>query len=543
MISFKLKPFTSMAAAIIAFSLTSCINDLDISPINPQVSNSFSQDEVYNKVYATLSLTGLQGPAGSDTGDVAGVDEGSASPFYRMILTVYEYPTDEVICSWTDAGIPDFFQMNWGASSLPLTGFYSRLMYDVTLCNHFLEETESLDDEKTLRQRAEVRFIRALNYYYLMDAFGNPPFTETVSLDENPSQIKRTDLFNFLETELKEIESELTEPRTGEFGQADQACAWMLLSRMYLNAEIYTGTARWSDAATYAKKVIGSAYGLADNYAELFMADNDENEETKKEIILPLRLDGTYARSYGGAQFAIASTHTAGMTPWGTSEGWGGVRARKALLMKFFKDEADVPMMADENEMTIRAGDDRALFFSGKINGVPDEEQAENDPSDDTRTLEINDPYDFKEGISIAKWSNVRSDGQPSHDATWVDTDVPLFRTAEAYLTLAEALLRNGGTQKDVLNAVNALRKRAHAEELESVTLDQILDEKAREFYFEGQRRTDLIRYGYFTGNEYLWDWKGGIQEGTAVDADYNLYPIPTSDITVNGNLEQNSGY
>lgn len=526
MLFHRLKSLISIAAIAFTCSLGSCVNDLDISPINPQASASFSQDEVYAKIYATLSLTGQQGAAGN--GDVAGVDEGSASPFYRMILTAYEYPTDEVICSWSDSGIPDFYQMNWGSSNLPLTGFYSRLMFDVTLCNHFLEQTDALTDEKTIRQRAEVRFIRALNYYYLMDAYGNPPFTEIVSLTEDPKQIQRADLFAYLETELKNIEDDLVAPRNGEFGQVDQVCVWMLLSRMYLNAEVYTGTAKWGEAITYANKVIGSGYELADNYADLFMADNDENEDAMKEIILPLRLDGANARSYGGAQFAIAATHTAGMTSWGTSEGWGGVRARKALVNKFFPND-DAPLLVNEIQMVAAAGDDRALFFSGT--------------EDNTRTLEINDPYTFKQGFSIAKWTNVRSDGQPSHDATWVDTDVPFFRTAEAYLTLAEATLRNGGSQKDALNAINVLRRRAHAEELSSITLDEILDEKAREFYFEGQRRTDLIRYGYFTGVDYLWDWKGGVKNGTSVNSQYDVYPIPSSDINVNENLVQNKGY
>lgn len=526
MIFHRLKSLIPVAALAITCGLGSCMNDLDLSPINPQTNTTFSQDEVYNKIYATLSLTGQQGAAGS--GDVAGVDEGSNSPFYRMILTFYEYPTDEVICSWTDAGIPDLFQMNWGASNVPMTGFYSRLMFDVTLCNHFLEQTAEASDEKTVRQRAEVRFIRALNYYYLMDAFGNPPFTETVLLDENPPQIQRADLFDYLESELTAIEGDLVAPRAGEFGQVDQASVWMLLSRMYLNAEVYTGTPRWSDAITYSQRVMDSGYGLATNYAELFMADNDDNEDAMQEIILPLRLDGQNARSYGAAQFAIAATHTAGMTSWGTTEGWGGVRARQALVEKFFPD-GDAPLTVNETQMVEAAGDDRALFFSGT--------------SDDARTLEIADPYTFKQGFSIAKWTNVRSDGQPASDATWVDTDCPFFRTAEAYLTFAEATLRNGGSQNDALEAVNTLRRRAHAEELSSVTLDQILDEKAREFYFEGQRRTDLVRYGYFTGSGYLWDWKGGMQNGTFVNSTYNLFPIPSSDLNVNSNLVQNDGY
>lgn len=522
----KLKSLVPTMAISLAFGLGSCANDLDISPINPQSDSSFSQDEVYAKVYATLSLTGQQGAAGN--ADVAGVDEGSGSPFYRMILTVYEYPTDEVICSWTDTGIPDFFQMSWSSSNVPLTGFYSRLMYDVTLCNHFLEQTADLTDSKTITQRAEVRFIRALNYFYLMDGFGNPPFSETVMMAENPPQIQRADLFEWLENELTDLEPDLVSPRSGEFGQVDQASVWMLLSRMYLNAEVYTGTARWSDAITYARQIIDSNYGLASDYASLFMADNDENADAMQEIILPLRLDGQNTRSYGAAQFAIAATHTAGMNSWGSSEGWGGVRARQALVEKFFPD-GNAPLLVDETEMIEAAGDDRAIFFSGT--------------SDDARTLEITDPYTFKQGFSIAKWTNIRSDGQSASDATWVDTDCPFFRTAEAYLTYAEATLRNGGSQSDALEAVNTLRRRSHATELSSITLDEILDEKAREFYFEGQRRTDLVRYGYFTGSAYTWDWKGGIQNGTSVNTYYNLFPIPSSDINVNSNLTQNPGY
>ena len=296
MIRYNYKSLLPTLAFAIACSVGSCTNDLDISPINPQISGSFNQDEVYAKVYATLSLTGQEGAAGNS--DIAGTEEGTNTPFYRMILTLYEYPTDEVICSWSDPGIPALFQMGWGDSNLALEGFYARLMFDVTLCNHFLDETESLSDEKTLRQRAEVRFIRALNYYYLLDAFGNPPFVTSVS-SEMPPQIQQKDLFDFLETELLEMEPDLVDARTGLFGQVDKACVWMLLSRLYLNAEVYTGTPRWSDAISYADRVIASGYDLCDTYSELFMADNDENTEAMQEIILPLRLDGAQSRSYG----------------------------------------------------------------------------------------------------------------------------------------------------------------------------------------------------------------------------------------------------
>lgn len=517
-----LKSLIPAASLMLTVGMTSCMNELDISPINPQVDVEFSQNEVFAKLYATLGLTGQEGPAGS--GDVAGIDEGT-SAFYRLLVTVNEYPTDEVHCCWNDPGIPELNNMKWGASHDQLEGLYGRLNFDVTLCNHFLEKTEGLTDDVSVKQRAEARFIRALNYYYLMDLYGNVPFSEKVST-ELPLQIKRADLFAYIEKELKEIENDMYAPKEAPYGRADRSASWFLLSRMYLNAAVYTGTPRWEDAATYAKKVMNeSGRVLCNNYAHLFMADNDENVDAMNEIILPIRQDGVKTRSYGGSLYVIASTHTKGMTSWGTSEGWGGVRARKALVDKFFAN-ATVPMDGNESKMVTAAKDDRALFFAG-----------------DDRTLEIVNVNDFKEGISIAKWSNVRSDGKTSHDPQWTDTDVPFFRLAEAYLTFAEATLRAGGSEADALNAVNELRKRANASSLAAITLDMVLDEKAREFYFEGQRRTDLIRYDYFTTNKYMWDWKGGVATGTSVNANYNLFPLPSSDVNANHNLEQNKGY
>lgn len=519
-----IKSIIPALAVALTMGIASCVNDLNIGPISPDISLDFSQDEVFAKIYATMALTGQEGPAGN--GDVSGIDEGN-SAFYRLIFTLNEYPTDEAICSWTDTHIPEMNVMGWGSSNGQVEGLYGRLMYDVTLCNHFLDQTEGLDDEKTARQRAEVRFIRALNYYYLMDVFGNVPFTETVST-ELPQQIKRADLFEHIDGELIAIESGMYDPRQAPFGRADKVAVWLLRARMYLNAEVYTGTARWDDAATYAKMVMDSPYELADNYAELFMADNDANPRAMKEIILPIRQDGINTISYGGSLYLIAATHTSGMTPWGTSEGWGGVRARKALVDKFFPNN-NAPTAANEAGMIAAAGDDRALFYGGG-----------------DRTVEINNTTVFKEGLSVAKWTNVRSDGLPTKDTKWVDTDIPFMRLGEAYLIYAEALFRaNNLTDPNgtALATINDLRSRANASALPSISLDQILDERARELYFEGHRRTDLVRYGYFTTNRYMWDWKGGQRNGTAVSSIYNLYPLPVSDLIVNENLVQNPGY
>ncbi len=516
----KLLPY---AALVFALGTTSCVNDLNVSPIDPSVSTEFDQDAVFRKIYATMALTGQKGPDGN--GDVDGVDEGT-SGFYRLIWTLNQLPTDEAISAWGDVGVPEFNFTGWSASDGQIRGLYGRLYFDITLCNHFLEQTEGKSDEKTLKQRAETRFMRALNYYYALDFFGNVPFTEVVS-SEAPKQIKRADLYDYLVSELQDIESQLFEPRQAPYGRADKAAAWLLLSRLYLNAEVYTGTAQWANAATYAKKAMDSSYDLSPVYDHLFMADNHGSSVNKanQEIILPIAADGIHTKSWP-ALFLFASTYLADMLgdiQPGFRDAWAGNRARPDLVDKFFPGGV-LTAGADSTDLST-GNDDRALFYARE------------------RTFEINDTREFKQGFSVRKFTNLRADGMPASDPQWPDTDMPFLRLAEAYLTYAEATLRQG-LMSEALMAVNDLRTRAQATPLTTLDLDDILDEKSREFYFEGHRRTDLIRFGYFGGNTtYRWQWKGGSKAGNSFDAKYNLYPIPTSDLTANPNLTQNPGY
>ncbi|WP_321335342.1 RagB/SusD family nutrient uptake outer membrane protein [uncultured Bacteroides sp.] len=500
----------------LCLSLGSCVNDLDVTPIDPNSVTAFNQEAVFTKIYASLSLTGQQGPAGNS--DISGLDEGTYG-FLRQMWNFQEMPTDEAVCAWGDTGIPELNFITWNSSTAFISGFYQKLMIGVTLCNRFLELTTDETDDASLKQRAETRFIRALYYYYLMDLFGNPSFTTTVST-EAPQQIKRADLFAFLETELQECVTDMYDPQTAPYGRADKAAAWLLLSRLYLNAEVYTGTAHWSDAAEYSYKVITSGYTLCPDYEQLFMADNSGANDpygspstvnkATDEIILPILTDGVDTKSYSNMQFIIASTHTADMPGWGSTAGWGGNRARPNLVDKF-----------------TTTNDARYLFFSTD------------------RTKDISNTQTFKEGYSVTKFSNIRADGGAVHDVEYVDTDFPLLRAAEAYLTYAEAVVRGGTAQAmTALDAINEVRHRAGLVNLQSLTsADQVLDEKAREFYFEGQRRTDLIRFGYFTSSSYVWQWKGGVQAGNGVASTYNLYPIPSADLSANANLVQNPGY
>ena len=514
-----------MLTLILGLGLTSCIQDLDIEPIDPSIVQTFNEQDVFTKVYASWALTGQEGPAGNNDIDID--DEGRFS-LYRTLWVTQQLPTDEAVCAWGDIEVVTMNRSSFTSTNPALKGLYARLYFVITIANHYITETSGMAEGEIATKQAEVRYLRALAYYYLMDIFGNVPFTTEISAIA-PKQILRNDLFNWLEKELKEIEPDLTEAKQALYYRLDKAAVWMLMSRMYLNAEVYTGTARWNDAALYAKKVIDSPYKLASKYKYLFMADNagtldgSSINDANKEIIFSMASDGVKTKSYGTSAFLINSTRTDGMPTWGTTGGWGGNRARATLVKKFFPN-GNVP---ESSNLSVEAADDRAMLFS---NG---------------RTLKIDDVTKFKEGISVQKFSNLRADGGKTNDVEFPDMDVAFMRSAEAYLTYAEAVVK-GATPVAGLSAlkvVNDLRKRSNAKQLTTIDANIILDEWSREFYFEGQRRTHLIRYKYFTGNDYNWDWKGGVENGTSLPSYLNLMPLPADDLNANDNLTQNPGY
>lgn len=537
---------SSIFVAALALTSTSCINDLNISSIDPQTSPSFNQNAVFVKAYAMLGTTGQQGPAG--TPDLEGQDEGE-SGFYRTVFNCQELSTDECLWAWQDnVDIPQFTAINWNSSSQRTEWVYFRLGVNITQLNFFLDQTEGVTDAESLRQRAEVRFLRALHYYYYLDLFGKAPFKEHFD-NELPVERKGKELYDYIQNELTECEADMFAPRQAPFGRADQAANWLLRARLYLNAGVYTGTPDWAQAEAYATRVIDSGYGLCDNYEELFMADNDENANAMQEIIFPIRQDGARIQSHSGANYLVSGTRCAGMPRNATTNPWSCIFSRAALVQKFFPNLEDVPMAPSdakrldvENDETVdaadagygirtvdliaKAGDDRAMLYSGIGGGI--------------RGILAEDITGFTNGLSIVKWTNIRSDGGNTHHSEFPDTDIPLFRLAEAYLTRAEARFRTGG---DAVADLNVLRNRANATRFQSITEQDLIDEWCREFYLEARRRSDLIRFDMYTTNKYVWDWKGGVLNGTAVDSRFNLYPIPISDLNNNPNLTQNPGY
>ncbi|MCX2573162.1 RagB/SusD family nutrient uptake outer membrane protein [Pedobacter sandarakinus] len=519
-----------LASGIFLISFSACKReDLNLTPTNDVTSTTvYATPAGYKnslvKLYATYGLTS---PSGSDNSDVGGLNAGFAD-FLRLFWTSQELVTDEAICAWGDTGIPE---LDYGTPSVDnqfLRGLYSRSLLQITFVNEFLREStpEKLaarnitgaDATAITRYRAEARFLRAFQYWVLMDAFGNPPFvTEADEIGKiAPKQIKRADLFNYVESELKAIDGDLAEPRTNEYGRADKAAAWSLLARVYLNAQVYTGTAKNTEAITYASRVINAGYALKANYMDLFRTDNNVNNT---ENILTINYDAVNGTNYGGTTFLINAAINGDMNPasYGVPNGgWGGNRTRQNLPALF----------PDPNG----TADKRGVFFGTKI-----------------ATDEVGV---FTDGLRVTKFKNVSSANvmPPSLNGTFSSLDFPLFRLAEQYLIYAEAVTRggNGGTTAQALTYVNLLRRRAYGNnsgDVSTLNVDFMLDERGRELYWEGHRRTDLIRFGKFTGNSYLWPFKGGVKAGTSLATFRNLYPIPTADLIANPNLVQNTGY
>ncbi len=506
----------------------SCNKDLNHLPTNGLTADSvYSTPQGYTlalaKVYGSYAQTGNNG---SGSGDIQGIDAGT-SDFFRLFWCAQELSTDEAVISWGDAGIQDFHFMNWSSSNQFTQGLYYRSMYQITLANDFIRQASDAnlasrgitgsDADNIKTYRAEARFIRAYQYWVLMDLFGNPPFvTEKDQIGDIPKQIKRKDLFDYVVSELKAIEPDLKAPMTNEYGRADQAADWALLSRIYLNAPVYADTTDYNDAVTYAKKVIDAGYSLTSNYDWLFLADNYKNTN---EFILTINYDGTHTQGYGGTTFLTHAPVGGSMTPskYGINGGWAGARTTKNLPNLFPDYTGDM--------------DTRADFYT---NG---------------QSLEINDITSFTDGFAVTKFKNITRDSANGSSLDYSDVDMPIFRLPEMYLNYAEATLRGGNGDKALaLQYINNLRERAYGNASGDInagdlTLDFILNERGRELYWEGYRRTDLVRYGEFTSSSYLWPWKGGVKSGTGVQSYRNIYPLPLTDVQANPNLVQNPGY
>ena len=563
----KIKAMVPAALLLLAAGATSCMDDLDKGNIDPNVQAEPDITALYSKCYACLIMEGMDGAADFS------VEDAGKSTLVRNLYNANVLSTDEGICWWTDGGLEDYGRNTPKPNSDAIRFLYYRLIMDISYCNHYLELDGAQADQAKL---AEVRFIRAYLYYQMLDLFGDPTFIPAVSSDM-PRQahaynskfdagkeysraellaLGREFLYSWVENELKTAEANLLEPQPKtdsdpNYGRVDKAAAWLMLSRLYLNAGTYLNNdgqnnPYWAQALEYAEKVINSGYKLFDDakmdakakaqgykpYDLLFMGDNGSNGASC-EAIFPLLQDGKLTKGYGGSMFFVAAmwnpdmTTATGLNAATNQNSWAGMRCRPQLLEKFTSNPNSF-VGKTTTEIRDMSTDDRAIFW-----GVD-------------HTLSVFPNSEFSHGITTPKWNNNYSNGGTPHDASDVDIDFFLLRAAEAYLNAAEAALHTGAADK-AKQYMDAIRNRAHAATRGSYTLDDVLDERAREFYFEIIRRPDLIRYNRFGGLDvtYGWEGKGGNETytGAAFEKYLNVYPIPSTEVMANSNLIQIDGY
>ena len=536
------KLIITIEVALSLMIVTSCVNDLNITPKDPNSimagnlkDNPVYMKEVLGKIYASFIIAGQGANGGAD---ISSSDENFFTTM-RSLWNCQEITTDEAICAWSDVGITDLNTQTWSSSNPFLTALYQRLNLSITYANDFIRITNGSSDPATIRSNSEARFLRALAYTWEMDLFGNPPFTtEAEGVGKFfPVQTDRAKLFNYVVSELHAIEDKLGEPKFS-YPQADKAAAWMLLSRLYLNAEVFTGTAKWDSCKIYCDKVISSGkYSLAPDYRQNFSADNDGNHNP--EMIFAWEQDGNNTQGYVGTTFIIESSSDAtyiraedfhGLT---SNTNWNGNRTRKQfmnILVDTLATYGNVPI-PDSDTLFSQCKDKRVLLKMKLSIDIPSSSSS----------------GDY--GVGVYKFTAKNLDGSLPADfnPAYACTDFPVFRYADALLMRAEAAYRLGDKEA-AKQDINKIRERAYGNtsgdiQASDITDEFLLNERGREFYYEAQRRTDLIRFGQFTDGSYNWQWKGGSFEGSATDSHLNLFPIPGDEVASNPNIKQNKGY
>ena len=509
-------------------TFSSC-TDLNLSPKDGATAeftfvdvNSFKQ--YMAKIYGAYMMTGQDGPAGD--ADLSLVNDEGFTSYMRAYWKAQQITTDETHLTWTDGGIQDLNFQQWSSENQFVRVLYYRLALIISLSNDFLEQS-SADKlaEKGFKAsnvtiingfREEVRFLRAMAYWHALDLFRNIPLVTSIT-SEPPKQASPDAVFNFIEAELSDIEATLPGPRANEYGRVDKAAVWMLQAKLYLNAEVHIGQAKYTETLTAVNKVINESYSLNPVYLNNFKADN----HLSNELIFNFNSDGVNSQTWGGTTFLIHAPILGTMTPgdYGVDAGWSGPRATSVFVDKF----ADITGATDKRAIFVTAG----------------------------RIVELPEPNNNASlgGYGVPKYSNITSTGAPGSHQTFTDTDWPVFRLADAYLIYAEAVLRggSGGDAGTALGFINMLRERAYGDTSGNISggeldLPFILDERSRELYWEATRRIDLIRFNQFT-TAGVWPWKGGVEFGATTDAKYKIFPIPATDLSANPNLKQNDGY
>ncbi|MDJ1479535.1 RagB/SusD family nutrient uptake outer membrane protein [Cytophagaceae bacterium YF14B1] len=426
------------------------------------------------------------------------------------------------------------------------------------LCTDPIENLEKRDisqmgitQEEKDAYIAELKLLRAFHYLKLMDLYGNIPIVTKVGEPLSPPTEARIDVFNFIEKEIKDNIDKAPVLSSSMIGRMSQAGGYAMLVELYLNAEVWTGTARWDDCIAAADKLISGAAGgqngataLDPNLTDTFIPTNNLSKEILFSIAYEFQT-ATFQPQWPGDFFHFNQRFIYG----GARNGNDGVVVIPGVYTTF-KDAdkrkkewiLEGPQMRyDDPTQPVLGGagneyENQPLVFVDNIRQNK-KLQAGQDPN--TLTSDMNSGEE-NSGVRFNKYKL-----GPSTDPKYNSTDWAIYRLSWIYFAKAEAMMRknNGAANADAVELINSVKKRAFADAdwateaytTATLTLDELLAERGREFIFEGYRRQDLIRFNKFTTGTW-WDH----QASAATKA---LFPIPQQQISLNENLVQNPGY
>lgn len=511
----KFNKYFIIGSMALSMGITSCVGDLDVEPDDPNTKLTLTSKDEYMGVLAR-AYGGLVLEGGIS------VDDGGAGVYTRQLFNQQELTTDEAIVgkNWNDAGIDEMgFAIpgkdnHWGYE------MYSRINYQIALCNEFLKTIDDASGVFTAAEidqmKAEIRVLRGLSYYHMIDIFGRGPWTDENSLvGAIPPTYTRSELFEAVVEDLKAAVPLLPVAASQDFGRVSREAGYMLLAKLYLNAEVYTGRGMWQECADACKQVVSTGIELAPDYKYLFCGSN-KKYVGNGEILWGVP-QGPNTTCWGGTTYLTVGAYNGEVdaTPYGYAAsvgGWSGPRVRPEL------------------SKALSSSDKRRLIYEGSFN--------ENIHDLSSWTAD-------GDGFMCIKFVNTDESDYYNINSTVLctaeaqtSTTFPIFRLADTYLMFAECELH--GVSCDGLNYYNKVRTRAGVAPVGSYSADDLLKERQCELYWECQRRTDLIRFGKYTGSSYNWQWKGGVEAGTALAAHRDLMPIPAQ---FEATLGQNPGF
>lgn len=456
---------------------------------------------------------------------------------------------------WVDGGIyRRMHQHSWTPEDDVVIQNWNRTYAGITNCNKVIYQIESgyiqVPEETIAETIAELRTLRASYYYLLLDIYGNVPIVTDFNVPEGflPEQSSRQEVYDFVRTEILESIDHLSEANDpSTYGRFNKWAAYTLLAKLYLNAEIYTGTSRWEECVDACNAVINSgAYILEPDQKNVFVTEN----QNSKEIIFGLAIDDNYTKNWNTFDIHMQTLQPAMQTKYNLlSSPWGGMCAIPQFIDTFEPDDSRLTQnfiygqqYTNSGEMilgTMGATSGQPLNFINELPGVDQSEEIHG--------------YRFGK-FEIANGST-----------NILNNDYPVFRYADVLMMKAECMLRLGDAD-GAAAIVTQVRARAFKSNPDKATVTgaqlmqgsvydyglrnhlqttheggddiqygRFLDELGWEFNQEGRRRQDLIRFGVFTTKQWLSHSPNG---------EYRiLYPIPQAEINKNGNLTQNDGY